>query len=66
MISCVGEWWVGGGGLLGGNCGMGVRASISKPTPFIYLAFEKMDLFIYLILDHLFKYCPLIFVPIYC
>ena len=24
-----------------GNCGKGVRASISKPTPFIYLAFEK-------------------------
>ena len=34
----------GGGGVgreLGGNCGMGVRARISKPTPFIYLAFEK-------------------------
>ena len=31
----------GGGGGLKGNFGMGVRASISKPTPFIYLAFEK-------------------------
>ena len=30
-----------------GNCGTGVRASISKPTPFIYLAFEKTDPFIY-------------------
>ena len=32
-----------GGGELGGNCGTGVRASISKPTPFpfIYIAFEK-------------------------
>ena len=30
---------VGVGGELGGNCG--VRASISKPTPFIYPAFEK-------------------------
>ena len=37
------------GAVNGGNCGTGVRASISKPTPFIYLAFEKMDLFIYLI-----------------
>ena len=25
----------------GGNCGTSVRASISKPTPFIYLASEK-------------------------
>ena len=25
----------------GGNCGTGVRASILKPTPFIYLDFEK-------------------------
>ena len=25
----------------GGNCGTGVRASASKPTPVIYLAFEK-------------------------
>ena len=34
-------------GELGGNFGTGVRASISKPTPFIYLAFEKTDPFIY-------------------
>ena len=37
--------WGGGGGEglweLGGNCGIGMRASISKPTLFIYLAFEK-------------------------
>ena len=40
----------GGGGVgitSGGNCGTGVRASISKPTPIIYLAFEKTDPFIY-------------------
>ena len=36
---------------------------ISKPTPFIYLAFEKTDPFIYLITQNvdLFIYCPLIF-----
>ena len=51
-----------------GNCGTGVRASISKPAPFIYLAFEKTDPFMYLIIQNvdLFIYCPLIFVPIYC
>ena len=42
----------GGGGAWGvklrGKCGTDVRASISKPTPFIYLAFEKKtDPFIY-------------------
>ena len=37
----------GGGGGYGGNFGTDVRASISKPTPFIYLAFEKTDPFIY-------------------
>ena len=36
-----------GGGGGGGNFGTGVRASISKPTPIIYLAFEKTDPFIY-------------------
>ena len=64
-----GGGWVGGGGGGGGsggsegcNCGTDMRASISKPTPFIYLAFEKnthswnVDLFIY---------CPLnFFIPI--
>ena len=52
-----------GAGGNGGNCGTGVRARISKPTPFIYLAFEKMDPFIYLIVQNvdLFIYCPLIF-----
>ena len=45
------------------NFGTGVRASISKPTPFIYLAFEKTDPFIYSIIQNvdLFIYCPLIF-----
>ena len=33
----------------GGNCSTVVRASISKPTPFIYLAFEKPDPFISLV-----------------
>ena len=45
-----------------------MRASISKPTPFIYLVFEKTDPFIYLIIQNvdLFIYCPLIFfVPIF-
>ena len=53
----------GGGGELRGNFGTGVRASISKPTPFIYLAFAKTDPFIYLIIQNLdlFIYCPLIF-----
>ena len=42
-----------------------MRASNSKPTPFIYLAFEKTDPFIYLIIQNvdLFIYCPLIFEP---
>ena len=44
---------------------MGVRARISKPTPFIYLAFEKMGPFIYLIVRNvdlfIYRYCPLIF-----
>ena len=56
-----------GGG--GGNCGMGVRASILKPNPFIYLTFEKIDPFINLIIQNvnLFINCPLIlFIPIYC
>ena len=45
------------------NFGTGVRASISKPSPFIYLAFKKTDPFIYLIIQNvdLFIYCPLIF-----
>ena len=51
------------------NFGTGVQASISKPTPFIYLAFEKNGPIH--ILDHL-KCCPIhilpfdFFVPIYC
>ena len=36
-----GGWGGRGPGGNKGNFGMGVRASISKPTPFIYLAFEK-------------------------
>ena len=35
------------GGELRGDCGMSVRVSISKPTPFIYLAFENTDPLIY-------------------
>ena len=35
MCVCAG----GGGGGGEGTCGTGVLASISKPTPFIYLAF---------------------------
>ena len=48
---------------LGDNYGTCVQASISKPTSFIYLAFEKTDPFIYLIVWNvdLFIYCPLIF-----
>ena len=44
-----------------------MRASISKSTPFIYLAFEKTDPFIYLIIQNvdLFIYCPMIFEPGY-
>ena len=62
----------GGGGVrnlgVGGKCGKGVRASISKPTPFIYMPFEKKtDPFIYLIVQNVDKiYCPLTFIPIYC
>ena len=37
----------GGEGCYGDNFGTGVRTSTSKPTPFIYLAFEKTDPFIY-------------------
>ena len=37
----------GGRGVTWGNFGTGVQASILKPTPFIYLAFEKTDPFIY-------------------
>ena len=52
----------GGGGDNGGICGPGVRASISKSTPFIYLAFEKYAP--NYIRDRpsccLFKCCPLI------
>ena len=52
-----------GGGCNGGNCGMGGQARISKPTPFICLAFEKMDPIVYLIVHNvdLFIYCPLSF-----
>ena len=42
-----------------------MRASISKPTPFIYLLFGKKDPFIYLIIQNVDLFI-LIFVPIYC
>ena len=37
----------GGGRGNGDNFDTGLRASVSKPTPFIYLEFEKTDAFIY-------------------
>ena len=37
----VSRWLMGEEEGNGGNCGTSVRASISKPTPFIYLASEK-------------------------
>ena len=40
LVCCVCVWG-GGGGVNEGNCGMGVRASISKPTQFIYLTLKK-------------------------
>ena len=42
----------GGGGNLGGNFGTGLRSSILKTTPIIYLAFEKYDLLIYFIVHN--------------
>ena len=42
----------GGGGAVILVRGTGVRASILKPTQFIYLAFEKTDPFIYLIIQN--------------
>ena len=49
----------------GGNCGTGVRASISKHIPLMNLGFEKNNPFIYLIVRNvdLFIYCTLIFIP---
>ena len=48
-----------------GNFGTGVRPSFFKPTPIIYLVFEKNDLFIYLIEQNvnIIIYCSLIFIP---
>ena len=53
---------VGGGGW-SVKFGTGERASISKPTTFIYLAFEIKDPFIYQIIWNVdpFIYSPLIF-----
>ena len=49
-------------GVTWGKFGTGVRPSILKPTPIIYLAFENYDLFIYLIVHNaeIFICCPLI------
>ena len=46
---------------------MGVRTSFFKPTPIIYLVFEKNDLFIYLIKQnvYIFIYCSLIFYTLF-
>ena len=38
----------GGGGVSTGDFGIDLYAKIWKPTPFIYLDFEKKDSFIYL------------------
>ena len=48
-----------------GKFGTGVRASVSKPTPFIYLAIEKIDPFIYLIVQNVdpLVYCLLTLYP---
>ena len=59
----------GGGGAGGAGCGVTglilvqVCEPVSKPTSFIYLAFEKTNPFIYLIIQNvdLIIYCPLIF-----
>ena len=42
------------------NFGTGVRASILKPTPIIYMALKKYDLFIYIIVRNVdaFICCP--------
>ena len=53
----------GGGGNLGGNFGTVLRPSILKATPIIiYMAFEKYDLFIYLIVHNvdIFIWYPLV------
>ena len=51
---------LGGGRQLEGNFGTGVQESFLKPTPIIYLVFEKM-LIIHLIEQkaYIFKYCSL-------
>ena len=54
---------------LKGNFGSGVRASFLKPTPIVYLVFQKNDPFIYLIEQnvYIFIYCSLIFIyPLCC
>ena len=52
----------GGGRLFEGKFGTGVRAILLKPTPIIYLVFEKNDQFIYLIEQnvYLFIQCSMI------
>ena len=59
--------WEGGGGLEG-NFDTGVRACFLKPTPIIYLVFEKNGLFIYLIEQNvnILIYCSLIFIYPIC
>ena len=59
----------GGGGKFEGYFGTGVRPSFLKPTPIIYLVFEKNDLFIYLIeqIFYIFTYSSLVFIyPLCC
>ena len=50
----------GGAGQLDGNFGTSVRASFFKPTPIIYLVFEKNDLIEQNV--YTFIYCSLIFI----
>ena len=45
----------GGGGVYRGNFGTGVRASISKPIPFIYLAFEKTGVILVRVCEPVFQ-----------
>ena len=57
MCVCVCVWGGGGGASNGSNCGT------TKPTPFIHLAFEKTDLFIYLNVQKLTYYrLPFVFI----
>ena len=53
---------LGGGGVTWGNFGTGVGVSFLKPTPIIYLVFEKMA---YEQNVYIFIYCSLIFYTLF-